>query len=463
MFTVLRLARIRGEALGCLLFVLLFQACYSAAPVYLSRVAASAPSRDQMATAAVFFLILYFLPYPLTYAAAMFRALWRSSARRAFYEDVYTRTRGRVPDVTSHHAERTFAAVISATGQDLMADCITFTYDSFLLLCSSVLSVTLISLFVLPGFALGYLVSAVLCGVLLWRLGPWQVRMSAAYEKSYNRLITSLPEGWLANSLGDTRVILQFMRLFERRWKVNRRLAFMSMNAFRAFDMLQAVSIWAPASLVILLQLQTVSTAEMIALAIVLPRLTEALLDISNLVGNAADYLALKGRAEWLNQALSESPTDLGQRIDIGQTRIMKKVGDSWTAVEMDDVESVIDALSDPGRYAVSGPNGSGKTSLLLLLKARVREAAIYFPAQSFLFPSTRAGLSTGQRKLRDLHRGFSQRQNVTVFLLDEWDANLSPGNRQVISSVLDDIARSHAVVEVTHRVYKTGAAGLTS
>ena len=123
MFTVLRLARIRGEALGCLLFVLLFQACSSAAPVYLSRVAASAPSRDQMATAAVFFLILYFLPYPLTYAAAMFRALWRSSARRAFYEDVYTRTRGRVPDVTSHHAERTFAAVISATGQDLMADC----------------------------------------------------------------------------------------------------------------------------------------------------------------------------------------------------------------------------------------------------------------------------------------------------------------------------------------------------
>ena len=463
MFTVLSLARVRGEALGCLFFVLLFQACYSAAPIYLSRVAANDPTRQQMAAAIVVFLILYFLPYPLTYAAALFRALWRTTARRAFYEEVYRRTGGRVADATNRQAEKTFATVISATGQDLMADCITFTYDSFLLLCSSLLSVTLISLFVLSGFAIAYLVSAVLCCVLLWQLGPWQVRMSAAYEKSYNRLVAALPEGWLANTLGDTLIVSHFMRLFARRWRLNRRLAFVSMNAFRAFDMLQAVSIWTPATVVVLVQLQKMTVMEMIALAIILPRLTEALLDISNLVGNAADYLALKGRAQWLNQALAESRSDLDKRLDVSQIRIMKKQGAGWHAVPADTVNEALAAMGERGHYAVSGANGSGKTSLMLLFKLRAREAALYLPAQSFLFPSIRSGLSTGQRKLRDLRRCFALKERTEVLLLDEWDANLDPANRQVISSLIDDLARTHTVIEVSHRVHDGGVSRFTS
>ncbi|MCA3556413.1 hypothetical protein [Aestuariivirga sp.] len=453
MFSVLSLARVRGEALGCLLFVLLFQLCYSAAPVYLSRVAASSPRAEEMTTAVVVFLILYFLPYPLTYAAALFRALWRTTASRAFYEQVYRRKEGRIAEATSRQADKTFATVISATGQELMFDCITFVYDSFLLLCSSLLSVVLISLFVLKGFALAYVVSAILCAVLLWRLGPWQVRMSAAYEKSYNRLVTALPEGWLANTLGDRQAVSHFMRLFARRWRLNRRMAFASMNAFRAFDMLQAISIWAPASLVILLQLRSMTATEMVALAIVLPRLTEALLDISNLVGNAADYLALRGRADWLNRALAESPSDLGQRLDLARIRIMKKHDGGWHVLRAKTADEALAAMMDAGRYAVSGPNGSGKTTLMLLLKQRDRERAVYLPAQSFLFPSIRSGLSIGQRKLRDLQRGFSLKEAATCFLLDEWDANLDPANRQAVSSLLDDLSQTHTVIEVSHRM----------
>ncbi|MEI8180362.1 hypothetical protein, partial [Aestuariivirga sp.] len=298
---------------------------------------------------------------------------------------------------------------------------------------------------------------AMLCAVLLWKLGSWQVRMSAAYEKSYNRLVAALPEGWLANTLGDTRVVSHFMRLLARRWRLNRRMAFSSMNAFRAFDMLQAISIWAPATIVILLQLRTLTAIEMVALAIVLPRLTEALLDISNLVGNAADYLALKGRADWLNQALAATPSDVAQRLDFSRIRIVKKKDDSWHTVSATTVDAALAAMAERGRYAVSGPNGSGKTSLMLLLKLHARESAVYLPAQSILFPSIRIGLSAGQRKLRDLQRGLALRASATIFLLDEWDANLDPGNRQAISYLLDDLARTHAVIEVSHRVAESG------
>lgn len=464
MFTVLKLARIRGEAIASLLFVLLFQTCYSAAPVYLSRVAASSPTHEQMYVAIAVFLVLYFLPFPLTYFAAMFRALWRTSARRAFYEDAYLLTCDRIPDITSPTAEKSFATVISATGQDLMSDCINFTYDTALLLLSSLLSVTLISLFVLPGFALAYLVSAVLCILILWWLGPWQVRMSQIHEKSYNRLVAALPQGWLANTLGEKRVVDRFMEIFARRWRQNRRIAFASMHAFRSFDLLQALGVWTPATVLLLTQARTMSVGQMIALAIVLPRLTEALLDVTNLVGNLADYLALRGRVGWLNKALSAPVGDLAQRFTMAGLKIRRCSPDGWRDVVSTSVDDVFANVRGPGRYAVSGPNGAGKTSLLLLLKLRAGGDALYLPAHAMLFPALPTGVSTGQRKLRDLRQAIAMaRKNVTMLLLDEWDANLDPQNRRKMSELLDEISRTHAVIEVSHRAGEAGPANLTS
>lgn len=453
MFTVFGLARVRGEAAASLAFVFLFQCCYSAAPVYLSHVAASNPDRSQMLRAVLLFIVLYFLPYPLAYAAALWRVLWMSSARRAFYEQAYARTFGRVDRAMDRDIEKSFAAIVSANGQGLVADCLYFVNGSATLLMSSGLSVTLISLFVLGGFAYAYLVSVALCGLLLWRFGRWQVRMAAAMEKAYNRFVAALPEAWHANALGEVLVVSLFMRIFARRWRLHRRVALRSMNAFQSFDMLQAICIWLPAAAVIFLRLREMDVADIIALAIVLPRLTETLLDISNLMAHFTDYLALKGRVTWLNSALAVDHAELASRCDFTALKLMRKEDGQWHRLAIASVGEAEAAVATPGRYLLSGGNGAGKTSLLLLLKLRAAGRAFYLPAQAPLYPSAKRSASTGQARRRDLLRSFALfHGKVETFLLDEWDSSLDAENRDSLSRKLDDLARSHAVVEVSHR-----------
>lgn len=103
------------------------------------------------------------------------------------------------------------------------------------------------------------------------------------------------------------------------------------------------------------------------------------------------------------------------------------------------------------GRITLIGENGSGKTSLLLYLKAKLREQAFYLPSRhELLFEGVSNKLSTGQlasQILDEIKRNVSS----PVILLDEWDANLDSNNRKRLSSLIDDLSQVHCVIEILH------------
>jgi ABC-type bacteriocin/lantibiotic exporter with double-glycine peptidase domain len=433
---------------------MLYQACYSAAPVYLSSVIAHQPEAAEIARAIIIFIILYALPYPLSFAATVLRVVWRSAVRRFLYEEAYRRTASRAAAVTSNEAEKSFAALITANGQEIVTHSIDFVHGTMSLLCSTLFSVVLISAFVLRDFALAYVVSAALCGLLIWKLGPWQARKAAQTERAYNALMAGLPQAWLANSLGEERAVARFMRIFARRWRHHRRVSLSAMSAFEVFNLLQAVCIWGPAAAVVLFRMSSMTVVELVALAIVLPRLTEALLDMSGLFQNITDYVVLKGRVSWLNDALMDETVDLGSRLELSRLRLLRKEPEGgWRKLPIASVDDVRKHTSAPGRYVIGGENGSGKSTLLLLLKIAARQKSIYIPANGRLFPAARRDLSTGQQKLRDLRALFADMPDETgLILLDEWDANLDSENRAEVSTMLDTLARDRTVIEVTHR-----------
>lgn len=134
---------------------------------------------------------------------------------------------------------------------------------------------------------------------------------------------------------------------------------------------------------------------------------------------------------------------DFAERIDHRRFRID---GQSYA-----NLDSLIKELKSrtSGRVLISGENGAGKSSLLLLLNSHL-ENSFYLPAYPLLeIGKDTMHASTGQRLL--MHIEFVKSENIPVLLLDEWDANLDTANESQISAELDRLSKDRLVIEVRH------------
>lgn len=111
-------------------------------------------------------------------------------------------------------------------------------------------------------------------------------------------------------------------------------------------------------------------------------------------------------------------------------------------------VESLLGRISRRAdRIVITGRNGSGKTSLLRLVKATCPNSVLLGPQVEF---DGRQQGSTGEKQLRSVEQLISH--GVEVLLLDEWDANLDAHNLALIDKRLESYSRSALIIEVRHR-----------
>lgn len=99
------------------------------------------------------------------------------------------------------------------------------------------------------------------------------------------------------------------------------------------------------------------------------------------------------------------------------------------------------------GRYTVTGLNGSGKSSLLKIIKGSVEDSLLITPETNFL--NLDSNLSTGQTKIRELESVLLL--SPPVLMLDEWDANLDEENFRKIDQVLELASNRVVIIEVRH------------
>ena len=92
MFTVLKLARVRGAAVACLAAVMLIMACYVVPQVYLAYVVSAERGAGEVLQGIWLYLLLSFLAYPLSYAASLVSGnrppIFRYSTDKEWYFDL---------------------------------------------------------------------------------------------------------------------------------------------------------------------------------------------------------------------------------------------------------------------------------------------------------------------------------------------------------------------------------------
>jgi ABC-type protease/lipase transport system fused ATPase/permease subunit len=210
----------------------------------------------------------------------------------------------------------------------------------------------------------------------------------------------------------------------------------------------------------------------MIALAATLPRQIEMTQDVHTFTAGWNELLASWARMTGVAANMHPpADPDFDARMKLDRLTL-REDGGTRTVSSLDDAMALI--LAHPaGRINVRGPNGSGKSTLLASLKAKVKTRAYYWPTAdrlAFAFAqghdevetdedgdplppseSRRPGFSSGERQLRALQE-IVRHTDAPIYLLDEWDANLDPGNRAAADALVEELASRARVVEISHR-----------
>lgn len=327
-----------------------------------------------------------------------------------------------------------------------------------------------------------YALAFVILATLQWSL---RKPLASAYlhnQSMTNRMTARTYNAWDNVTAGNRHNLHLWQRDFRARW--DQALA----AQVRAILMREG---WSAASGVIALLIVLSATAWvafedagnaalLIGLAATLPRQLEMTLDMHQLTAGLTDLIAIWARMQGACEHLRPIP---GSNFD---TRIQF----AMISLRIDDqdrpVSSLAEALSlihaqPVGRIAVRGANGAGKSTLLTALKGSLRGSAYYWPNHdrlSFRFNTRnapvaaveteedeapeaeeinasesaleKAGYSSGERQLQVL-RELVEHTDNPVYLLDEWDANLDPKNREEAEQLLQLLARRARVIEVSH------------
>jgi ABC-type bacteriocin/lantibiotic exporter with double-glycine peptidase domain len=216
-------------------------------------------------------------------------------------------------------------------------------------------------------------------------------------------------------------------------------------------------------------------TELLIALAATLPRQIEMTNNVHEFASGWNDVLAMWTRVGGIvdNMQPAADP-DFDNRIKFD--RLLLRERDS-TKLCGSVAEAIALVRARPtGRITVRGGNGTGKSTLLAALKAEIKTRAYYWPTSdrlAFQFAASAVddepedyfdedlapakviakppGFSSGERQLKSLQEIVAY-TDATIYLLDEWDANLDPKNRAAANALVEKLASRARVIEISHR-----------
>lgn len=401
------------------------------------------------------YLISLFLPYFPGAAALIEMAKAKVRANIQYINSFANVYRGQILEWTNSAHHSTISSILTGEAPQAINGYLDYLYHFASCGLNVVFNLIILAFIVEPWLLISYAVGISFAFFILKIQKKWKRILSIRAQQGRIKWTSMLLKAW-DNILIDN--IYNF-NIWQK--KTDRRGKRLEGSSIKLESMSQGVSIGmafallGPSfALICYLPIMYGYNLTILAVMVVaLPRLFQVLSYSYEMLFVLADFPMQKSRMKTVTKLL-DSPTlpTVEQAYKKLEKRIQwEKIRITFNQTEVES-KSIFESFPNEGRYTIKGENGSGKSSLLLLIKTIKGREAFYLPVKHDLaFQLSKDGFSTGQLVRKTLHEVL-EKLDTSIVLLDEWDANLDTANQQQLSKLIDQISQKKCVIEVRHR-----------
>lgn len=400
----------------------------------------------------VFWVIASLVLYLITPAMGIFIRRLESamsfSGYRIFLEETLFSKKGIASLWQNKSAKDRFLASIGSDANDYLGLILLMTIDLFSFSLSVLLGVLVLSFTIDLSFLPAFVAAGILSHVVYRKSSPWIERYYNQEQEARTNLGEHLLKSWDNVLLNNRSVILRYTSSFEEKLTIARAKAATAATMAEALVFTLGITTGLPvlASVIWILQNSPVASDNevLIALLATLPRQLNILNIFRNLFQSLTGLLSVKSKFDVIREGSELVDRDLASSIRASEMTLNQR-----SLKDLTEIMGLLEAQS-PGRYEVRGPNGTGKSTLLLHLNKNFPRS-FYLPSYPELFLVDKGvARSTGE----NLYSHFQALKEVPeeVILLDEWDANLDHENLLFLNDQITELSKKKMVIEVRHR-----------
>ncbi|KAF3362442.1 hypothetical protein PHSC3_001042 [Chlamydiales bacterium STE3] len=448
-------------ALGCCLILIFQQLTEASSTLWLVLLVKAITAGNPFFHFLLFYLGALALPYIPWCIAFVLRASWKQEAQRSFINAFVSSNRNNIGEWNNKALKEEKLSILTSEGPQAINALIDYVFDLFSYGLSVVFNIIALSIVVEPLFAIAYTISITVVVLIMNLKKRAQRQLTKKALTARIDLTHSLLAAWDNVLLGNN----YNFNLWQERTTQRLNRCLQKNVDLERFDQIMAIfvslmtsipSIFVVIYFVLKHQQDPVTLS---AFIVTLPVLFLILSYTYQTLSLAFRWGMHKSKFVALFKAIQasrETATHLEKKVKWGKIKLGNSTVDSQISLmgpkELCFQKELLERTSSAGRLTIRGENGSGKSTLLMILKEHLKNKAFFLPTHNQLsFTSETNKYSTGE-SLKNRLVEILSKVDVDVLLLDEWDANLDQENREILSSLLDEISEKKCVVEVRHR-----------
>jgi len=450
-------------AIGTFVALIVQQLIEASSTIWLVKLMSSLTAGQEFLHFLVLYLVTLAAPYVPWCIAFILKITWRQEAQRSFINAFVSNNRDNIGEWSNKGLKEEKLSILNSEGPNAINALIDYCFDLCTYGLSVIFNIATLSIAVEPLFALSYGVSVTAVFIIMKMNRRAQRFLTQKALTARIELGQSLLAAWDNVLLGNRYNFELWQEKTGQR--VNRCL---QRNVdLERFDQLMAIFvslITCIPTLIVVVYYFLRHQSDLVLLSsfvVALPLLfmvlsytyitltlafrwsmhRSKLNSIYRAIQASKDaYKTLEKKIKWQKILFSEAPLTPDDHMSLkGPTPLLSH-------------EDLMTHATTSGRITIRGENGAGKSTALMLIKNALSDRAFFLPTHNQLsFISETNKYSTGESLKKRLVE-ISEKVDVDVLLLDEWDANLDKENQERLSELIDELAKTKCIIEVRHR-----------